>query len=48
MIMVRMWRRRRWLRRVEAARAWQNAQRAQAAEHDAAIARILGLAEPER
>jgi hypothetical protein len=35
-----------WRRRLQAARAWQEAERHQAAEHSAAVRRILG--QPER
>jgi hypothetical protein len=35
----------RWRRRMRAARAWQEAQRRQAAEHNAAVRRILDQAE---
>ncbi|PWK47657.1 hypothetical protein [Actinoplanes xinjiangensis] len=34
-----------WRRRLRAARAWQEAARRQAAEHNAAVRRILGQAE---
>jgi hypothetical protein len=34
-----------WRRRVDAARAWQEAARRQRAEHDAAVARLRRLAE---
>jgi len=45
---LNFWRRRSYLRRVDEAWVWQEAQRSQAAEHLAAVRRILEAGRPKR